>query len=315
MRKFNINFIVGVYFGIVVWWLSLYLSGTKDASVINGFSAVWTIVALFVSFYTLLQISRIRTLVTNNRFIISILFLALGLSIWCFGNLIWVVYNTVLNVSIPFPSYADVLFLGCLPFLLVGSYDFFNSEVNNIYNVELNIAKRLVIVAMSVSCILSVAFFVKEDAILLRFVINMFFVIFDILILSFILAPWILVVVTNKRFRYNVGSLILLFGVVSLLVSDVGFFYGTSNNIYINGGVVDLFYMSFTFIFGIALLIIIKEFYPPFANDYAGFGANYLVKISYLRQVSLNCISGISGLIATNPSLTFIFYIPVLFVS
>lgn len=315
MRRLNVNFILGIYLGIIVWWFSLYISGTKDIAVINGFSAVWTVITIVISFYAIIHIYKIRTLITNNRFIVSILFIALGLLLWCLGNFIWVIYNIVFHVSLPFPSYADVLFLGCLPFLLIGTYDFFNAEINNIYNINLHIANRAVMAVLCAAGVLSIAFYAKYDLILLRFVINMLFVSFDIMILSLVLSPWILVVLTNKRFRYGVGNLVLLIGTVCLFISDVGFFYGTSNNTYSNGGIVDLFYLSFTFMLGIGLLFIINECYPPFTNDYAGFGANYLIKISYFRQISLNCAMRVLAVVSVNPSLMLIPYIPVLFVT
>lgn len=291
MRRLNVNFILGIYLGIIVWWFSLYISGTKDTAVINGFSAVWTAVCAILDVYLVISVINVRKYMNNIYLASSLLFLSLGLTTWCLGNVIWVYYNVVYKIELPFPSYADIMFLGCLPLLLVGVYDLIMYRKYVCVNYSAHIFKRFIAVLLTLFSLFMVFTIFNKDAFTLRVVFNTIFVFMDLVILSILISPVLLKLFFGGFAHFTLGKFIMLFSLLSLLISDIGFFVGTSTGTYYNACFVDLFFLTAQFIGIVAVMYMIKEFYPPFYGSHAGTGANYLIQLPYLRQVSLNCAS------------------------
>jgi hypothetical protein len=89
-------------------WLSLHLGGDNA---VTYFDDIITALAALTGCVACLLASRRQT-GPERRFW---LFLGLALGAWTFAEVVWGVYDLVLHVSVPVPSWADVGYLGAIP--------------------------------------------------------------------------------------------------------------------------------------------------------------------------------------------------------
>ena len=65
---------------------------------------------------------RIKTFTLKSALGRSMLFICLGMLSWGIGTMAWFSYNTVAQMEVPYPSLADVGYLGMIPFAFYGMY-------------------------------------------------------------------------------------------------------------------------------------------------------------------------------------------------
>lgn len=100
------------------WFLWLYFEDTGSATS-NFYSNTYGIIPLLGGVYGLVMASRwngFRSTVGK-----AVIFLSLGLVTWGLGMVIWLYFNIILGVEIPYPSLADAAFIISWPLWTVGA--------------------------------------------------------------------------------------------------------------------------------------------------------------------------------------------------
>src|SRR6185503_17360645 len=90
--RYYINFMVGLYLAILVWWLSLFISGSKDGILVNFFSAAWTCIVLVFSVISTIGIFKMKRFIRDYNLLTGLVLISFGSLIWCLGNSLWIIY-------------------------------------------------------------------------------------------------------------------------------------------------------------------------------------------------------------------------------
>lgn len=295
MMKSSVTFLIGWYISMCIWWLSIFVSGSKNGFSNNLFVLFLSVFMVFGALSVFLQLFKFKNSY-KYELRISLYILILGLFLWGFANIIWTFYNFVLKVDVPFPSYADTVFMYSyiafvIGFIRIVSFDGFKSYLS-----QINIKKVTNIISVFLSLIpLVVCIWLKigltHDTILLKLVLNIFYIFFDLLILSTVISY-----ILFSFFGFNKNTLLsmlnhyvlLLMSFIFLGLADLGFFKYTMLNLYFNGIYIDMLYTTFAFLFAISLFKIISDEYPMTAIEETYINANYVLKFSYLKEFGLN---------------------------
>lgn len=292
MRRLNVNFILGIYLGIVVWWFSLYISGTKDTSIINGFSAVWGVLGTIFAVILFAKTYSIIFKTFNFRLCLSLMFILFGFILWTLGNNLWISYNIFLGIDIPFPSTPDILFICSYPFVLFGVLINFTSI--NKFNYFRIIISKIVLLFAFILAFFGVLYYLKSDTELLKNIINIYYICFDVVTMFFLIILFIKESLSTLIEVEYSSSLVLAFlSVLFYILADASFYFLTSINSYSNAGIADLFYVISNLFMLMLSIKLLRFLYPPFKSEYLFLGPNCLIQLPYVRQMSLNCIQKI----------------------
>ena len=100
------------------WFLWIYVTGAEE-NPINLYSNTYGIIPLIGGIYGLFIARHWGGL--KSKVGKAITFLSLGLLTWGIGMVIWLYYNIVLNISVPYPSLADAAFILSWPLWGIGA--------------------------------------------------------------------------------------------------------------------------------------------------------------------------------------------------
>ncbi len=283
--------LVGIYVAVLVWWFALNFSGVREGSAITSFSLYWSVCSTIFTFVTLIFLQKLKRKVQKS-IVHDLLSINLGLILWCVGNIVWVYYNLFLGIEVPFPSFADILFLSSYPFVLVGllSSNFFQVNIGAVKNRVITQPTALLFFYI-VTFLIIISF--NHNLFSLRTIINVIYIVYDILIVSLLVSSLLLRwrCLSSLHPVVVVPVLLLLMGQVFELLADVGFFTLTTLNYYHNGGIVDFFFFSYVVFCNLGLIYFVRALHPPFSNLGEAAGPSYLIQLPYLKQFSLNCSS------------------------
>lgn len=243
----------------ISWFLWIYISGSKDDP-INVYSNIYGIIPLLGGLYGLFIAQHWGGL--KSKVGKAITFLSLGLITWGIGMVIWLYYNIILGVSVPYPSFADAAFILSWPLWGIGAASLsiatgakFGAKGKGGRTILWIVP--ILIVSFSYYFLVIVA---RQGVVsayddVLKTFFDLAYPIGDIVILS------IAILIFGLSYKYFGGIyktaiyLILLAFVVNYF-ADFAFSYTTSLETYYNGSLADaLFVITMTFLStGIALL-------------------------------------------------------------
>lgn len=190
-----------------------------------------------------------------------ILFFGIGMLFDWLGNVIWVYYNLVLAVRIPYPSYADASYMLLAPCFVIGGF-----YMIQLYQTQ--ISKKLVIDSIVVICLAFViifGFFARPDlsaelSLIEKFT-NIYYPFSDV-----IFASMALIVIRVGRGKAHPSLYIFTSGIALQTVADLLFAYRSALGVYWNGDISDLLYTVSAFVICIGIVEIINSLYkaiPP----------------------------------------------------
>jgi diguanylate cyclase (GGDEF)-like protein len=165
--------------------------------------------------------------------------LALAATSWGLGQLVWTWFEVVRDIPVPYPGWADLGFVGSVPFLLAGVLLFPSSSLRSIGRARAVIDGCITVTATlfaSYGTFLAVVYRASEGGFLAR-VLAVTYPSADLLVLAVILA-----VVARKARRLQGPLPWIGFGVASLAVADVAFAYFTAVGDYGRDPVTDAFW-------------------------------------------------------------------------
>lgn len=193
----------------------------------------------------------------------AIISLSLGLLLWSAGNWTWSYYNFFLDHEVPYPSLADIGYIGALPFWAAGI--FYLSKATGAGFSLRKIGGRIYIIFLPIiAAILSyyVLFVVARNSAFdwnessaLKVFFDLAYPIGDWIILTLAFLVWGLSLkYLGGRYRWPV--FIILFGYVLMFLADFSFSYTTTLGTYFNGSFSDLLFVTALFVisFGIVSL-------------------------------------------------------------
>jgi PAS domain S-box-containing protein len=165
--------------------------------------------------------------------------LALSAGSWSLGQVAWAYYALVLQIPIPFPSAADVLFLAAGPFTLAGVLCFWDPPRGtatrwNVWLDALIIVLSLVFIEWAVDLKTTVLAAINSTAPWTTAYLNPLYLSADIVV-----GTVLILTIRRATHRNKIRMLLLLGGLAAAALSDSTFAYLSANNSYTAGDVID----------------------------------------------------------------------------
>jgi hypothetical protein len=245
------------YFGLVIWWLSIYFRQLENTTENYLYSLtygliplIWGISGFQISHYW----GGFKS--TMGK---SVRFLSLGLFTWAIGNIIFAYYNLALDVEVPYPSIADYIFVLSFPFWIVGML--YLSRVTGMYFSLRELKGKIAFLIIPLIAIVSSYYLLFEVARggeidttggLEKLVFDIAFPVGDALILTIGLMLY------GLSFNYLGGRLkfpivITLVGFAFAYITDFSYSYTTTLGTFFVANWVDLFYTTTFFLLALGI--------------------------------------------------------------
>jgi len=260
-RKTFIIFLALLYIFFIGWFVKLWINGqTEDIE--NLWTNFYGIIPILGGVYGL-AVARhwggLKSAVGR-----ATIFLSLGLITWGIGIAIWIFYNLVLNVEVPYPSWADAAFIVSWPLWGIGSIYLSRATgakfgLKNKGGKVILLIVPVIIIALSYYFLVSVARggtlvdFSSES--FLKIFFDLAYPIGDVVILT---LATLIYGLSYKYFggKYRYAIYLILLAFVFNYLADFTFSYTTTVETYYNGSLADVLFTTTMFIFslGIALL-------------------------------------------------------------
>ncbi len=184
--------------------------------------------------------------------------LSLGLVAWSGGMIIWNYYLFFTTISVPYPSWADAIFVLSWPLWTYGIW-----KLSGVIGVKLalrKVSKSFIILPIAIILLsIYLLVYIARGGITYENPLKLFFDLFyplgDIVILTVTTSVYFL----SRNFLggiYKIPVLILLFGFVLNYFSDFLFSYTTTNGTYYNGHFVDFLFTTTMFVLSLSLSMI-----------------------------------------------------------
>lgn len=253
--KNTITLFLSTVFGVlsVIWiYITFFHS---DASVLSSvYSWSYGLVALIGGIFGVRAARRwggTRSLLGR-----SILSFSIGLLLQEFGQISFTYYTRVQNVDIPYPSIAEIGFLGYLPFYLLGMYYLAQVAGVRVSIRSLN-SKLIALCVLLLSLLSTYIFFLKDYAAdwsaLYVTLVDYAYTIGQSFNISFMVIAYLL----SRKYLGGVMKFRLLFVIIAYFVqyaSDFTFLYQAYHGSYQASGITDYMYLVAYYLMAIALV-------------------------------------------------------------
>jgi two-component system, sensor histidine kinase and response regulator len=165
--------------------------------------------------------------------------LAVSAGSWSLGQVGWAYYVMVLNVPVPFPSVADVLFLGAAPFAFAGILAFWDAPRGtatrwNVWLDALIIVLSLVFTEWALDLKTTVLVAIHSTDPPMTAYLNPVYLSADIVV-----GTMVILAIRRATHRHKGRMLLLLGGIGAAALSDSTFAYLSANGTYTAGDVID----------------------------------------------------------------------------
>jgi diguanylate cyclase (GGDEF)-like protein/PAS domain S-box-containing protein len=217
---------------IMVLWLGAGLGGAAVSQTVSNVALITAALAAAVS-----CVAKSRR--TSGRTRTSwALFGASTLS-WGVGQAIWTWYESILGIEVPFPSLADVGYLGAVP-LMAAALLMVPMASQSLANRVRSVLDGLLIAGslLLISWVLVLGPLIQAGGdSLLGLVISLAYPIGDVVVVTIVLF---MLAGSRQTGVMPVPLPLLASGLVAYAVSDSGFVYGTLTGTYASGAIIDL---------------------------------------------------------------------------
>jgi two-component system sensor histidine kinase/response regulator len=228
-----------------VAWVELKLGGDRGIIAFDDISE--GIAALVAAIFCALAARR-----NTGRPRLGWMLLSASAATWCAGEIVWSVYEVGLGVSVPYPSAADVGFLGALPLAAAGVLSFFSPPRGTSTRLRLWLDGAIILVALFfVSWTLGLKTVVEDtSAPLLERIVNVAYPIGDIVI-----GTILVLAIRRARDEAHGRLLLLLGGLAANSLADTAFALLNANGTYgAVGSVLDVGWVAGYLMIGLAAL-------------------------------------------------------------
>ncbi len=249
---------------VVIWWIILFITGQKTSSSNFYFVLIYGLIPFAGGVLGLLKAKSWGGF--KSAMGKALIFLSLGLVTWSGGETIWSYYNLVLNVAIPYPSWADASFIISWPFWILGIF-FLSKATGAQFGLRNKHGKiQLVfipIIAFVTSYYLLVIIarqgVVTSGGDIIKVFLDLAYPVLDVVVLT----EALLVYGLSLKYlggKYKWAVVVTLLAFVINYFADFSFSYTTTVGTYYNGNYSDLLFVAAMFVmaFGINSLDVKK---------------------------------------------------------
>lgn len=247
------------YLFLVVFWILLYFSGSKQGTVNYLYSFLFGLVPLIGGLVAMVNSKLWGGL--GSAVGRAVFFTGLGLVCWGSGETIWSYYNFFVGEAAPYPSLADIGFAPSIFFYGLGAI-YLSRATGAKYGLRNLVAKAFVIIAPFALLALSYYLFVTiarggvlvpESESALKTVLDIAYPLGDFVALA------ISVIVSGLSFRYFGGRYVydvisILLGLAVMTWGDAVFSYTTTVGTFYNGQFGDLLLTTGLFLLTFGIL-------------------------------------------------------------
>lgn len=197
----------------------------------------------------LIGFERIKSFTFKSTMGKSLVGISLGMLSWGFGNLAWFYYNAVMQIEVPYPSLADVGYIGMIPFASFGLF-LLLKNIKIGFDVK-TILKIIIfpILAFLLTYWLFIQSELAEDVSTLEKILNVTYPMSDVVFLSFTLV--ILSLIKGGKLFKSIG--IICLGFIIEAIADFSFSWTTAIGTYYTGSWVDIVFALAFFTLGIGM--------------------------------------------------------------
>ncbi|MDP3940794.1 MAG: hypothetical protein Q8Q49_00645 [bacterium] len=239
---------------LTVWWVLLYLSGSKESFPNYLFGATYGVMALVGGIYGLYTANKWG--LTKSIMGKAILLLSLGLLAEEFGQIVFSYYNLFVNVPIPYPSLADVGFFGNIPFYIGGA--FYLAHASGVqFSIQKISGKIQAVVLPLLMLLAAYVLFLRDYDFTVSTPLKIFLdfgypfgqaLYVSMALLIYSLSKKILGGIMRDKIFFILVAFILQF------LSDYNFLYQASNGTWLNGGYGDYLYLLSYFFMTVGII-------------------------------------------------------------
>lgn len=251
-RKARILFVY--YIALLIWWVYIFSTGQRDGFQNYLFGAAYAIIALIGGLIGI-SVSRHwgawRSTVGRG-----IIFLSAGLLAFAFGQFAWSYYNIILQVEVPYPSVADIGYVGTIPLYFLGMI-FFAKAAGAKFALRIWTGKLQAIIVPLIVLLFSYWIFLRDYEFDFDQPVKIFIdfgyplgqaLTISIGILAFTLSRNFLGGLMKGKIR------LLIFALTFQYVTDFSFLFQASRGAYYNGGPIDFMYATSFLIMSLGLI-------------------------------------------------------------
>ncbi|MCX6817328.1 MAG: hypothetical protein NTU57_00540 [Candidatus Aenigmarchaeota archaeon] len=205
-----------------------------------------TTIILFIC--TWVGVDSARTFTFKSAFGKSLFYISIGLLSWGLGNLVWFFYN-ISGSEVPYPSLADIGYLGTIPFAAYGLFLLLKSVK---VKLDAKTVAKVIIPPLLVFLVIFPIFIYEklfEEVPMLTKILNVVYPLGDVVFLSFALA--ILTITYGSMLFKSLG--IISLGFIIEAVADFAFSYTTSIGAYYTASWVDIIFTIAFFTIGFGM--------------------------------------------------------------
>lgn len=262
IRNFKVNklnsFVLAYFIFMVLYWLGLQMTGTKDSAMNLMYSFMLNTLAFLGGVFGVLVSKRWGG--TRSALGRGIFFMALGLIAWgAVGGYIWSYYNGIFNwlpnvyadpVAAPYPSLADVGFIAAIPLWALGMFHLAKATGVK-YGLREATGKMYLFLAPIISFVVSYYFLVtvarggavSDGGDSVKVFFDFAYPIGDVAIITVALLIYGLTLrLLGGIYKWPVR--ITLLGFVTMFFADMAFSYSTTVESYYNGNYADLLFVA-----------------------------------------------------------------------
>ena len=256
------RFIFGVHFLVTVWHVRVWifkLQNTQEAFVLGLFYGTLGMVS---SLYVYHCFKR-KNIYTKNFYKVP-LYLAMGLLSQWIGLMIWSYYNIV-GVKVPYPSFADIGYLGLIPLYTIASLQItginFDFHKQIIKNKSLLLLLPGFLLLTSYSIFLTTTGFGFERQI--KIFLDTVYPLGEIVPIFIISSALIRKEVSNFT---KVNYTMLLVAFFLQFITDYAFIFAAQTGTYVNGGFNDYMYAFSYMSMNIVIIGLYRQGHPVFVK-------------------------------------------------
>lgn len=257
--KLNIfgKIIISFFLIFFIWWIMIFLRNlidTKENFIFGFFLSLFSFTGGIIGIIQSKKWGLLSSVVGK-----AIFFFALGLITWGLGTLIFVYYNLILQISVPYPSIADVAYIISWPLWAIGIINLSKATGMKFQLKKLGGKLMLLIIPLVIILLSYYLLFIIARGGNIDFsggLVKMFFdlayPIGDVIILSLgLLVYGLSFNYLGGRFKIPVILIILSF--VFNYISDFSFSYTTTMETFFVASWVDMLFTTTIFLLGLGL--------------------------------------------------------------
>lgn len=182
----------------------------------------------------------------------SIAFISLGMLSWGIGSLVWLYYNIMLQTEVPYPSLADVGFLGTIPLATCGLFLLLK-------NIKIKFDAKIIFKVIAIPIVVFLFTYwlfihskLGENVSTLEKILNVTYPMGDVVFLSFTI---VILSLTKGAKLFRSISMICA-GFIIQTIADFSFSWTTATGTYYSGNWVDVLFALAFFTLGIGMYCI-----------------------------------------------------------